>query len=383
MEVVELNNIEHLAPYRQVWHALLAKTPHATFFQSLEWLEAWWKHFGRDHRLRTIVVSQHGHVVGILPLVVSPERTRLGTLHLLGWPLDGWGSFYGPIGGFTEPVLDAAFGHIRRTRRDWDVLDLRWIRADEGDWILLENALRNSGIEVESEPFEHLAMIHLGGTWEEYWRQFKSHERQNVQRGLRRLEKMGTIEFVRHRPTGQGGDDDPRWDLFEGCQRVAERSWQGNAEDGTTLSNAPLRQFYRDTHAAAARAGALDLGLIQLDGKPIAFAYNYHTRGYVYVIKMGFDPELAKTGVGKLILSRLIEDSYRRGDRTIDLGPESFHYKRIWLTAVETSYRCTYYAATSPRAQSLRWARWAKSLVRRQPAESADPLEPASSESPS
>ena len=60
MEIVELNNIELLAPYRQVWQGLLAQTPQATFFQSLEWLEAWWKHFGANKRLRTIMVSNHG-----------------------------------------------------------------------------------------------------------------------------------------------------------------------------------------------------------------------------------------------------------------------------------------------------------------------------------
>jgi CelD/BcsL family acetyltransferase involved in cellulose biosynthesis len=80
----------------------------------------------------------------------------------------------------------------------------------------------------------------------------------------------------------------------------------------------------------------------------------------VYVIKVGFDPALAHTGVGKILLGRMIEDSFRRGDHTIDLGPESLHYKRFWLTSVQTSYRVVHYAAASPKAQALRLARWAR-----------------------
>jgi hypothetical protein len=44
------------------------------------------------------------------------------------------------------------------------------------------------------------------------------------------------------------------------------------------------------------------------------------------------------------------------------------------MNHVETSYRVIHYAATSPRAQSLRLARWARNMVRRNSTE--DLVEP-------
>ena len=69
---------------------------------------------------------------------------------------------------------------------------------------------------------------------------------------------------------------------------VAGRSWQGDADDGTTLSHPAVRDFLRDVHAAAARQGAVDLGLLLLAGRPLAFIYHYHYAGRFYGLRKGF-----------------------------------------------------------------------------------------------
>ena len=87
--VVELNDIDQLLPYRDDWARLLAEAPSACFFQSLEWLAIYWRHFGRDHRLRTLLVYEDDNIVGILPLAVRNTPTRGGAVRTLGYPLDG------------------------------------------------------------------------------------------------------------------------------------------------------------------------------------------------------------------------------------------------------------------------------------------------------
>jgi len=91
--VCEVNHIEGLDDYRAAWHALLAQTPRASFFQSLEWLEAYWRHFGKHQKLRVLMVLDGGRPVGILPLVVRWETTKVGRLRFLTYPLDHWGRF--------------------------------------------------------------------------------------------------------------------------------------------------------------------------------------------------------------------------------------------------------------------------------------------------
>ena len=96
--VIEVNDIHELAHYRLTWESLLAQTPNASFFQTLEWLTVYWQHFGDGCRLRVLIVQVHGKTIGILPLVVRKEQSKVGQLRVLNYPLHDWGTFYGPIG---------------------------------------------------------------------------------------------------------------------------------------------------------------------------------------------------------------------------------------------------------------------------------------------
>ena len=96
IHVEEINDIERLADDRLLWNALLPQTPGAGFFQSLDWLELYWRHFGGEQRLRTLVVRADRQPVGILPLVVRREQTRVGNVRTLTYPLHDWGTFLWP-----------------------------------------------------------------------------------------------------------------------------------------------------------------------------------------------------------------------------------------------------------------------------------------------
>src|SRR6185437_16233180 len=126
-QVEEINDLAQLAPYRRQWRELHEHMDGASFFHTLEWLEVYWKHWGAGQKLRTLIVSQADRPVGILPLTVIHEQSRLGQIRTLTYPLHNWGSFYGPIGPDPAGTLAAGFDHIRRTKRDWDLLELRWM----------------------------------------------------------------------------------------------------------------------------------------------------------------------------------------------------------------------------------------------------------------
>src|SRR5258707_1358174 len=111
----EIHEIESLDGYRTRWAELLRATAGASFFQSLEWLESYWRHFGSAQRLRVLVAELDGQIVGIVPLAVRSEPTRLGPLRVLTYPLHDWGTFYGPVGPDAGAVLSAALQHVQQT----------------------------------------------------------------------------------------------------------------------------------------------------------------------------------------------------------------------------------------------------------------------------
>ena len=357
--VREINHVGELAPYRPAWHALLARTPGANFFQSLEWLETYWRHYGAGQKLRVLIVSSAGEPVGILPLVVQPERTKVGTLRMLAYPLHDWGSFYGPIGADPAATLSAGLEHVCRSRRDWEFCELRWVDGDGADRGQTELALRRAGLRAYKTVWNRTAVVDLAGSWDTYIADHTSKWRNNLRRWERNLAKRGEVGYLRYRPRGEShGDGDPRWDLYDACEELAKCSWQGASEDGTTLSHDSVRPFLRDVHALAAKIGALDLNLLLLDGKPLAFAYNYHYAGSIYGLRVGYDAQQSRDGVGNVLYVNAIRDSFQRGDHTYDMGVGSLEIKRYFLTRIVPIYRFSHYRLTAPRAQVLRLKRW-------------------------
>lgn len=358
IEVVEVNEIEALAEYRRAWSGLLSQTPGATFFQSLEWLEAYWRHFGGEQVLRTLIVASDGRPTGIVPLVERTEHTRAGAVRVLGYPLDEWGTFYGPIGPNPTDTLTATMRHLHHPPRDWDVLELRSIDAQGHDGGRTEQAMRIAGLSPVVGHWMTAAQIDLTQGWDAYWASRKSHWRNNVRRSERKLRERGRVRYIRYRPRGRAlGDGAPRWDLYNACERLAENSWQATSTSGTTLSHSLVRSFFRDAHARAAEAGTLDLNLLLVDDVPAAFSYNYHYKGQVTGLRMGFDHAVAREGAGVVLQYLTLRDSFERRDRLYDLGTEYLECKRYWQTSHVETQRCTYYAPLSLRGQAMRLRR--------------------------
>jgi CelD/BcsL family acetyltransferase involved in cellulose biosynthesis len=354
-EILEINRLDALEPYAADWNKLLNETPGASYFHSYDWFAAYWRHLGADQRMRILLVLDSGRLTGVVPLVVVRERTKLGTLRSLRYPLHGWGSFYGPIGRRPRESLHRAITHVLASRRDWDLLDMLWVDRDGADQGATAGAATDAELTMRASPWLASARIELCGGWDRYWASRKSHFRTNVRRDERRLRAAGEVTFIRHRPLGAAhGDGDPRWELYDECERLAAQSWQGGSTSGTTLSHESVRAYLRAAHASASAFGGVDLNLLLLAGRPVAFAYNYHFAGYVYGLRAGFDASAAPPGAGTALQSMMIEDSCRRGDLVIDLGPGSLDAKRAWQTRLAIAWRYTHYSARSPRAQILR-----------------------------
>ncbi len=358
-EVTEIRSIEELASYRLVWQSLLLKTRDATFFQSLDWLETYWHHFGADKQLRVLVVSAAGETIGIVPLVVVTEPTRVGPVRFLTYPLQDWGTFFGPIGPNPTASLVAAMRHLRETPRDWDVLDLRWVDCDRTDCGRTKQAMSQVGFKPQAQPWMRGSVVELPETWDEYWKARPRRWRENVRRCRRRLEDMGEVTYVRYRPEGIAyGDADPRWDLFDACIAIAKKSWQSESATGSMISSPEVERFLRDAHEAAVRAGAVDLNLVLVDGQPVAFTYNYHASGRVFGLRKGFDPEFRAGSPGVVLDHLMLEDGHERGDVHYDMGVGAIEAKRYWITSEATSYRMTHFRGNVARAQALRLRRW-------------------------
>jgi CelD/BcsL family acetyltransferase involved in cellulose biosynthesis len=363
--VTEINRIDELAQFRQQWGELLGQTPGASFFQSLEWLEVFWRHYGQPQELRVLLVRDEDRLTGILPLVVKRERTKVGALRVLTYPLHDWASFYGPIGPDRELTLTAGLEHIGQTPRDWDFLELRWLGGVGDDPRQTQRAMLANGFQAYLTESDRSAVVDLEGTWDAYWSSRKGAWLRRFHHAERALAKQGEVSYVRYRPAGSAHDDGaPRWDIYDACEELAGRTWQGSATDGTTLSHESVRAYLRELHETAAAEGAVDMNLLYVGGVPVAFIYGYCLAGNVFGLRRGYDAGLARQGAGNVLLAYTLRDSFARGDRIYDMGVGSFASKRHFQTRLLPVLRCSHYPSSTPRTQILRLKRWWQSRRR-------------------
>jgi CelD/BcsL family acetyltransferase involved in cellulose biosynthesis len=342
---------DDLSDLRDDWDRLHAETPQATFFQTLDWLSVYWRHHGEKQQLRVFVVHDGTRRIGILPLVIYWEKTRIGSARVLGYPLDNWGTSFGPIGPQPGNTLLAALRWIRQQPRDWDVLDLRW--ADSSIAAVTEAALQQAGLPAIRCASCELSWIDLSDGWDKYWASRTSKLRNNVRRSEKRLANAGQLDSIHCRPTA----DNPHWELYDQCEQVASRSWQADATSGNTLTDVEVRDFLRDAHQVAVARQAASINLLILDDQPIAFSYDYVVQNRVYGLRTGFDPAFAQAGPGAVLLARSLRASCEHGDQTFDLGETPSAYKTKWRTRTSTNARFCHYARLAWRAQALRWKR--------------------------
>jgi CelD/BcsL family acetyltransferase involved in cellulose biosynthesis len=358
--VLEINDIRELEPYRAVWHNRLRCTEGVSFFQTLEWLEIYWKHYGHGKKLRVLLVMEENQVQGIMPLVVQKDKTWVGPIRFLTYPLSAWGSFYGPIGRDTQRILEAGLNHIRRTPKDWDVIELRYVDAEGVDGGATERAMKALGLKVYRTTQGVAPLIDMQGSWDDYVAARSRNWRKSFRYWERKLKQQGEVQFVRYRPRGEAhADSDPRWDLYDTCVAISEKSWQSASPDGTTLCHAEIRDFLREVHAVAARLGAVDMELLLLNGTPLAFGYNYIWDRRLIGLRVGYDPGISRTsGAGSLLKAYIVQDGCERGDLVYDMGPGSLAIKRHLRTRATTIYRYSHFNSLSPRIQLMRLKRW-------------------------
>jgi CelD/BcsL family acetyltransferase involved in cellulose biosynthesis len=279
----------------------------------------------------------------------------------LSFPLDNWGSWYGAIGPNQAATMMLAMQHIRRTRRDWDMITLDWNGPASIDHGRPGRAMRVAGFAPSKENCHTGSVVRFTGSWGDYLAQKRTKDRHEMRRKLRRVFDREDVELVRHRPRpAASGDGDPRWDLYDRCEQVAASSWQAGTDDGNTLSSPRVRDFLRDAHAEAARLGMVDLNLLTVGGQPAAFAYNYHCDGRLYGFRIGYIPQFRPLGVGMGLLLGMIRDSFARGDVLFDLGDGDMPFKKIVRTEVAVGYRLTHSPLVSLRSQAVRLTQWAK-----------------------
>lgn len=357
--VAEINDIDRIDNFRLAWRSLLGKTKGATFAHSPEWLEQYWEHFGEGLKLRTLMVTLGNKVIGIVPLVVKPVPTKMGTMHVLTYPLDGWGAFFSQIGQNPAATMVTAMRHIHSSKRDWDLIDLRYIDQDGLDRKRTANAFKSVGFQGSQAVWRQLPLINTQDIdWNSYLASRSSETQQRINAAEQINSETGRVAFYRSRmedPLAPGWN--PRWDLWTEFEQMEFSYGDQTTIAGGSFSNSKKLAFLHDIHGPAVRAGLARIDALFINHTLVASAYGLqHAQGTDYLAlgrQKNASPEVITT-----LIARMIQQSIHDGEQTLNLALLSPQLAKIWNNQNQVSYRCSHFPVTAPRSQLLRINRW-------------------------
>lgn len=299
--------------------------------------------FGLEPELcRLLVVMTHrtSGAACCLPLLARDRREAA----LWGGAVTSMSNYYsslfaplGPDHACTVAALRAALSHIRRHVPQSAVLDFQPLEEDGVFHRRLVQALRAEG--YVSEDYFCFGNWHLqiaGRSFAAYEPSIPSKLRNTYKRGRKKLDGAGTWSLEVHSNEGpqlEAGIND--W------QTVYIKSWK---------TPEPFPDFVPSLCRMAAQRGWLRLGVIRLNGQPIAAQIWLIKDGFALIYKLAYDEAYKQLSAGSVLSAELMRRAID-DERVVDVdyltGDDA--YKADWMSHRRARVGVVAFKPTSPR----------------------------------
>lgn len=272
------------------WRLLAERAGHV--FATREWLQAWWRRYGRRGEPLLGVARANGDPAAIVALEIW-QRHGLPILRFVGHgPSDQLGPICGPRADPSAAAATTALMAGVPLRRF--VLIAEHVAGDRG----FDELTGARPLYRESSP-----VVRLGhASWEEFLDARSSNFRQQARKYPRRLAKRGPVSY-------RLADDPERLDrdldlLFE----LHRMRWAG-----VTTPFLQASGFHREFAAQALAEGWLRLWFLEIAGTPVAALYGFRFAGAESSYQAGRDPAFESGRVGFVLLAHAIQQALADG----------------------------------------------------------------------
>ncbi|MCD6505944.1 GNAT family N-acetyltransferase [Candidatus Poribacteria bacterium] len=328
---------------KPIWDALLERCPDSMIYLTHEWMQAYWGAIDleKERRMLILTVYDGNRPIAIAPFVVLRER-RLGrkcrVIRFLGY--DGMRSHLILTEKLAE-AINAVLDFLHHNRHIWDLAVLNNLPLDSPNTDLLIDKLWESEFRFGYTISRLSPYIPLTGDWNSYLASRSRSLRKEIKYKRRRAEREYRVELKRITRT-ENVDL-----LMDKIVEVDARSWRYKTGAAIILNPDVRKALYRLTRLANER-GWLYVGLLEFDGRPIAFEYKLAYNGTVYGLRIGYDEEYRRYSPGLILRSFMLQTAFQDGMSEFDLAGHNEEYKARWTSQIREHIDLTLYNRTSP-----------------------------------
>ncbi len=282
-------------------------------------------------RFTPLTVDRDGKLVAALPLVA----TKFKGLRSFQLPHNPWmtcGDLLVNSAVATPDTFDELAGQIRSLPAL--LLSLEWVKETD-DWRHLIASLKTRNCRVLRSAQLQVGAVNVDQDWESYWRTLSKNHRKGIKKNLRKLEKIGPIQF--HRLSNLSPKD--LLTELNSAFAIEHAGWKGK-QNSSVLSVPGTFEFYLEVARSLCGANAFELQFLTVDGKKIAFEYGYVAQKTYYSHKVGYAPQYAGIGPGQLLMYLQLQSFFESAEinRVDTMGILSRATAR-WCNDFSTRYK--------------------------------------------
>ena len=304
-------SLEKLKEFKGDYNALWALSPNSSGFQHFDWIIACVENLpAGKYELFVQIVSMNN-----LPVLVLPHQKHGSHITWIGQS----------VSNYCSPVYLCE--HVQSSLNFWCDWILNQSTIKSVDWknIHTENPFYHAAISLSTlwGGFEDCAtaccpVICIKEDWETKLQTHSSKQRSNWRRKWRRLSDLGDVRF---REVTKFVDIEP---LIPQMYQLFEMRW---TDRKTSEGFSPaLQQF----HTAAIKTDAVRVSLIEINSNVVAFSYGIRSNEGTISYVLGHDVNYDKYSPGLLLLLKLLEAAWQRGDLFYDFSLGDMPYKDAW-----------------------------------------------------
>jgi CelD/BcsL family acetyltransferase involved in cellulose biosynthesis len=288
-----------------------------------EWMQTWWQVFGADAKPYIRVVKDSDKVIGIAPLMIKDS-----TVYFIGSTdvCDYLDFIVAP--GMENDFFNVLLDDLKKN--DIKNLDLKHVRPDSTVITSLVPLAKTRNFKVENREEAVSFEMDLPSSFDEYLQTLSTKQRHEVRRKLRRLTEEGKIEY---RFTEKGSELPAAMDTFF-------KMFTESRQDKAVFLTEQMKSYFRLLADTMKEIGILKLGILELDGKPVAEIMCFDYNDCIYLYNSGYDPKYVSLSVGLLSKVLAVKNSIEKGKKRFDFLKGAETYKGHLGGKEVPLYRC-------------------------------------------
>lgn len=353
-----LRGLDDLLAHADQWNDLWNRSETYQPTVTAELIDSWCRSFASESPFQAVVVQSGGEFVGALPLV---SRRKWGIFPSFEFPTNCWSNS-------GDLMLDASFDRdeiCRALITGLEQLDHYFVMFDDINldsqrWASFLRALEDKKKEYRVSTSYTVGITDILHNWKLYEQSWSSNHRRALKKSRRKLEAAGEVRS--ERICENSGEFAA---ILRRCFEIEDRGWKGDS-GGSVLGTPGMWDFMLQEATLVAQRGWLDLWLLKLDERIIAFNYCHYAKGTCFAHKISFDPDFRNFGPGRLLRLYQLEGMHQDPDaRVFDSLGVMCQANASWSTTKYTMGKL--WAATGSRfsGQLLKAVKTTQPLVNR------------------